>query len=834
MSTVASLPSRSTAWRLAVVAFCWMTAAYAFTSASPFAYRQFIAPRVFRSIGTFSDWHAGLYWVWLVMAIASLAEVRRRRGTARRLAVGFMAAGILTGSYLTLHPVLPRLGDDRRSLVVGLLALLPVFWLALIDYLDAWKSLAAGRHADAVESDERRLFIAAVGTAVFVATVDAVLTPIAMANRFEPDLLTLGLAVGLVWNLIDQLVVCCGAFLVAALIQRLVQRGTFGGRYATANLLLVVLVTVVAQRTVFSALGFSGTWLVVVSTASACSIVSTWGALRMRRSVRDAAANPTPFELLFGPPVGPIGVSKAGLRRLAPFLVLAGAAYAVAAVSRTVDWDFLLLKCGVFAIWTAAFAQVFRLPPRDVRVGGTAIALTCLTPLLLYAASSAGVESTDGFRHALDRYTVYNPSFRVVDGLLRDATVAGDDRFQGFLRANTGLGSEVEVSPADVTFSSLQAPAANPPHIFLFVVDSLRRDYLQPYNRSVDFTPSLARFGRDSLVFNNTFSAYGGTGLSVPAIWSGSVGVHKQYVTPFAPMNSLEKLLDRNGYRQFITFDSVVRQLVPRRPSMTELDEGARSEDVMLCRTLSELSTRLDATASDRRPVFAYSLPQDLHVSNIIGASVPEGESYPGFHAPYAARVRRIDSCFGGFIDFLKRRGWYDRSLIVVTADHGEMLGEEGLWGHVYYLFPPVIQVPLIVHLPAGTPRPISIDADAVSVTTDITPTVYAALGYRPRQETPLMGRSLITGGDRDPQDRDPDDKVLAASYSAVYAVLRANGSRLYIVDAVQHREYAYERKPGSPWKVVSVTAGMREVGQRLIREHIYTVNLVYGVRAHH
>jgi len=138
------------------------------------------------------------------------------------------------------------------------------------------------------------------------------------------------------------------------------------------------------------------------------------------------------------------------------------------------------------------------------------------------------------------------------------------------------------------------------------------------------------------------------------------------------------------------------------------------------------------------------------------------------------------------------------------------------------------------VHLPAGTPRPIAIDADAVSVTTDITPTVYAALGYRPRQETPLMGRSLITGGDRDPPDRDPDDKVLAASYSAVYAVLRANGSRLYIVDAVQHREYAYERKPGSPWKVVSVTAGMREVGQRLIREHIYTVNLVYGVRAHH
>ena len=30
------------------------------------------------------------------------------------------------------------------------------------------------------------------------------------------------------------------------------------------------------------------------------------------------------------------------------------------------------------------------------------------------------------------------------------------------------------------------------------------------------------------------------------------------------------------------------------------------------------------------------------------------------------------------------------------------MLGEEGVWGHVYYLYPPVIQVPLIVHLPTA------------------------------------------------------------------------------------------------------------------------------------
>src|SRR5262249_3537891 len=144
-------------------------------------------------------------------------------------------------------------------------------------------------------------------------------------------------------------------------------------------------------------------------------------------------------------------------------------------------------------------------------------------------------------------------------------------------------------------------------------------------------------------------------------------------------------------------------------------------------------------TANDPRAVFAYSLPQDLHVSNIISASVPAGESYPGFHPPYAARVHRIDACFGQFVDFLKRRGRYDRSLIIVTADHGEMLGEEGFWGHVYYLFPPVVEVPLLVHLPASAPH-LSVDVDGVQLTTDITPTIYAALGYLPAPGRPLLG----------------------------------------------------------------------------------------------
>ena len=280
-----------------------------------------------------------------------------------------------------------------------------------------------------------------------------------------------------------------------------------------------------------------------------------------------------------------------------------------------------------------------------------------------------------------------------------------------------------------------------------------------------------------------------------------------------------------------IVVDSIIRQLLTPSPSLTELDYGFLNEEFRFCRTLGELETKLDAGAADPRPAFAYTLPQDLHVSNIITARVPFGEAYPGFHAPYAVRVHRIDACFGGFIDFLKRRGWYDRSVIVLTADHGEMLGEDGIWGHVYYLFPPVIQVPLIVHVPAALAARAAVDLEAVSLTTDITPTIYTALGAEPRRTTRLMGRSLIGSRGADASMPRSESYVMAASYSAVYGVLRSNGRRLYIVDAVQHREYAYERRASEHWMAVPVTDELREGSQRMIREHILEINRLYQVR---
>jgi arylsulfatase A-like enzyme len=170
--------------------------------------------------------------------------------------------------------------------------------------------------------------------------------------------------------------------------------------------------------------------------------------------------------------------------------------------------------------------------------------------------------------------------------------------------------------------------------------------------------------------------------------------------------------------------------------------------------------------------------------------------------------------------------------VIVLTSDHGELLGEDGRWGHAYYLFPQILQVPLIIHLPEGVRPSGPIDLGAAVFTTDIAPTLYAVLGYDPRPSNPLMGQSILTGGVDAALARRRGVHVVAASYSPVYGVIRRNGRRVYIVDAVSNTEYAYDRDTSGAWRAIAIDSGVRTINQRAIREHIDTIRRVYRMDA--
>jgi len=825
--------------RLIGSTFCWLTAAYAFLCASAFTYQEMIRPQMLGA-GVFARWHAALYWPWLAVMVFELREPLRGARTPRALARAFVLAWTIVGIVIAIRPPLPSLGVDARSVLVGLIALAPLLWLAAIDHAIASDVLT--RPAPPVDAARRaaiegRWLVAAMASAGFISLLYGGLTPLFMRGQFEPDLLTLGLMTGMVWNASEHAVVFCGACLAVAVVGRAVSRARPLVQYAAIGALLTGTLVLVVQRMVCDTLGLDGWRSAVVAVSCALAIVGTWGGLRLRSRFAAGATPETPVGIFFATPSEGGRVSW---RQVVRLVAIVAAAWTVAVASRALDWDFLLLRTGGLVLWFVVFDRLLGVMPRIPLSDGW-LAAGCLAPLALHASAQpierlAPIALHDpqfSVRRVLDRYLIYNPSFRLVDGALRTSVQSrqtGQPAFRRFLRQNTGLGA-VNVAPVNIDFAAPLVQVPRPPNLFLFVIDSLRPDFLAPYNPAVTFTPNLAAFAADSLVFRNAFTLYGGTGLSLPSIWMGAVGVHKQYVQPFAPMNALEKLLNANKYKRVMSVDVIMEQLLRPSEPPTPLDRGIRTMDYRMCRTLEEMEAVVGRSLQDEdevRPVFGYSLPQDLHVSNIMNASVPAGESYPGFQAPYAARVHAIDRCFGTFVDFLKRRRLYEDSVIVVTSDHGEMLGEEGRWGHAYYLFPQILQVPLLIHLPAAAARGSDPDLDAMTFLTDITPTIYAALGYRTRTGDSLMGVPLIGPDRADARVRRSSDYVAAASYSAVYAAIRRNGRRVYIIDAMKREEYAYDRTLTGAWVSIPITDGFRTVAQRLIREHVDETRRVY------
>ena len=284
------------------------------------------------------------------------------------------------------------------------------------------------------------------------------------------------------------------------------------------------------------------------------------------------------------------------------------------------------------------------------------------------------------------------------------------------------------------------------PHIFIIVVDSLRRDYVAPFNPAVTFTPSIEKFARTSDVFVNAFTHYGATGLSEPSIWVGGMMPHKAvHHSGTAPMNGLsEKLLKGENYVRMVSVNGILAQLLDQSGSFVHLDENTVTGDLDLCATIDELRSKVDARKDQELRLFAYTQSQTFMfpASRESARVCTPGVHFPGFYDPYASRLQRIDVCFGAFIDYLQAQGLYDQSIIVFTADHGDLLGEEGRWGHAYNLNPEVIRIPLIIHRPSRLSG-MTVDPNVLAFSTDITPSLYRLLGYMPASLGAGFGQSL-------------------------------------------------------------------------------------------
>lgn len=136
--------------------------------------------------------------------------------------------------------------------------------------------------------------------------------------------------------------------------------------------------------------------------------------------------------------------------------------------------------------------------------------------------------------------------------------------------------------------------------------------------------------------------------------------------------------------------------------------------------------------------------PHSRRLRYVYGADVqpPTAAQIRAARHAYYGAVSYVDDQFGSVLDTLAQARLADDTIVIVLADHGDMLGERGLWYKMSF-FEPACRIPLLVHAPRRfTPGTV---AQSVS-TVDLLPTLaeIAGDGRAPPYATPLDGRSLL------------------------------------------------------------------------------------------
>jgi len=115
-------------------------------------------------------------------------------------------------------------------------------------------------------------------------------------------------------------------------------------------------------------------------------------------------------------------------------------------------------------------------------------------------------------------------------------------------------------------------------------------------------------------------------------------------------------------------------------------------------------------------------------------------EPYAGRYRqdPYSGEVAYVDREIGRLLGEIENNGWLNETLVVLTGDHGESLGEHGEMTHSYFAYNSTIWIPLVIAGPGTKSRRTKVNVSHV----DIFPTICEAIGIRPPRL--LHGDSLL------------------------------------------------------------------------------------------
>jgi arylsulfatase A-like enzyme len=133
------------------------------------------------------------------------------------------------------------------------------------------------------------------------------------------------------------------------------------------------------------------------------------------------------------------------------------------------------------------------------------------------------------------------------------------------------------------------------------------------------------------------------------------------------------------------------------------------------------------------------------------GAATLDERQRDYLSAVYDSTLRRVDEEYVGHaVDRLRREGLYDRTLLVLSADHGEELLEHGGYAHGHAVWNEIVHVPLVVKFArGGRPPGLPARVERVTETIDLFPALLGAVGAPAPAR--ISGRDLFAGAEVEP-----------------------------------------------------------------------------------
>ena len=398
-----------------------------------------------------------------------------------------------------------------------------------------------------------------------------------------------------------------------------------------------------------------------------------------------------------------------------------------------------------------------------------------------------------------------------------------------------------------------------PTNVILITIDTLRADHLGAYGYVRDTSPTLDALAGEGTRFARCYAQSVTTRASHASLFTGCYpGTHGvvSNVEEYPDRPSLMTALHARGYttagfvssvvlnrkfgvqRQLDHFDDAATTAEANRQNMAE-----RPARATLGAALAYLEQR-----DPGRPFFTwihlidphgpYAAPEnpdrfvrDAHATpgrrtlplgdtNIGFGDIPRyqnlnGNQDPDFYvARYDAEIRYADDALGEFFQRLRALGLYDRTLIAVTADHGETLDEPNhrrYFSHGLVAYEEDAHIPLIIREPGGRRRLAGFDTSAAVLSIDVAPTLLELVGIDVPSE--FEGRSVLRGV------RAADEPIFSlGSYGTVQTerimgtqkgVLR--GPWRYLINSLDGVEELYDHR-GDPREERNVAAGNAEV----------------------